>query len=135
VGFPRVSAPEAYDSILARLRRSGFTPQIVYETDSLLARLRIVAAGLGVSLVPDYAERLPREGVVFRRLAEQAPNVGFGAVHDAERTTPALAAFLAVLREVAAEPRGGRVTGSRRTRKTRRARPRRPRGARGGGRA
>jgi DNA-binding transcriptional LysR family regulator len=131
VGFPRVSAPEAYDSILARLRRSGFVPQVVYETDSLLARLRIVAAGLGVSLVPDYAVRLPREGVVFRPLAEPAPIVGFGAVHDPARTTPALAAFLAVVREAAARPRRGIVTRSRRVREARRARPRRPRAARG----
>jgi DNA-binding transcriptional LysR family regulator len=131
VGFPRASAPEAYDSILARLRRSGFTPQVVYETDSLLARLRVVAAGLGVSLVPDYAARLPREGVVFRPLAEPAPLVGFGTVHDPERTTPALSAFLAVVRETAARPSRAATSRPRRTRKPRRARPRTPRAARG----
>jgi DNA-binding transcriptional LysR family regulator len=53
VGFPRASAPEAYDALLLRLRQAGFHPEVAYETDSLLARLRIVAAGFGVSLVPD----------------------------------------------------------------------------------
>ncbi len=133
VGFPRASAPEAYDVLLTRLRSAGFHPEVVFETDSLLARLRIVAAGFGVSLVPDYAADLPRAGVVLRHLSEPAPRVGIGVVHSETRVTPALASFLAVVRETTARGRRGRVRGRAGSKGARRGSPRKPRGGRGAG--
>jgi DNA-binding transcriptional LysR family regulator len=133
VGFPRASAPEAHDALMARLRQAGFHPEVVFETDSLLARLRIVAAGIGVSLVPDYAAELPRAGVVLRPLPGPAPRVGIGVVHSAARVTPALASFLAVVREVKARPPRGGVRGRVRAKRNLRGSPRRRRAARGAG--
>jgi DNA-binding transcriptional LysR family regulator len=130
VGFPRVSAPEAYDALLLRLHEAGFHPDVVFETESLLARLRIVAAGLGVSLVPDYVAGLPRNGVVLRPLTAPAPRIGIGVVHSASRVSPALAAFLAIVRELTHRPPNGRIRERSRRRRVRRARPRRPRARR-----
>ena len=102
IGFPRASAPGAYDAILTLFRQAGFGPNVVHETDSLLARLRLVGAGLGISLLPAYASRFPRPGVVLRPLCPPRPYAAIGMAHAPRRATPALARFIAVVRDVAA---------------------------------
>jgi DNA-binding transcriptional LysR family regulator len=101
IGFPRASAPGAYDAIRTIFREAGFTANVVHETDSLLARLRMVGAGLGVSLIPAYAKRSPRIGVVLRPLRPPRPVARIGMVHAPRHTTPALSRFLSLVREVA----------------------------------
>ena len=101
IGFPRTSAPGAYDAIRTLFRQAGFTPNVVHETDSILARLRMVGAGLGVSLLPAYAARSPRNGVVLRPLRPPRPVAAIGMVHAPRHATPALARFLSTMREVA----------------------------------
>ena len=99
IGFPRASAPGVYDVMMAHLRQAGFVPNVAHETDSLLARLRLVGAGFGVSLLPAYAAQFPRPGVVLRPL--QTPlTATIGMVYP--RTTPAtsLARFIAFVRKV-----------------------------------
>ncbi len=135
VGFARAAAPEAYDALLLFLRQAGFSPHVVYETDSLLARLRIVGAGFGVSLVPAYAVGFPRPGVVLRPLAPPRPRVGIGVVHAPSRVTPALQAFLAMVREAVADSPGKGVKGPRRRRRGRPGRPRKLRTGSGSRRA
>lgn len=101
IGFPRASAPGAYDMLLGRLREAGFHARIVHETDSLLARLRMVAAGLGISLLPSYAARYPHPGVVLRPLEPPIPCAAVGVVHCPTHATPALERFLRVVRSAA----------------------------------
>jgi DNA-binding transcriptional LysR family regulator len=102
IGFPRSSAPGAYDVLLGRLREAGFNARIVHETDSLMARLRMVGAGLGVSLLPSYAEKYPHAGVVLRPLQPPTPSAVIGVVHSPAHATPALAGFLPIVRGAAA---------------------------------
>jgi DNA-binding transcriptional LysR family regulator len=54
----------------AELRRAGIQPSIAQETDSKLAMLGLVAAGLGISLVSASMQRLGRAGVRFVPLAD-----------------------------------------------------------------
>jgi DNA-binding transcriptional LysR family regulator len=101
IGFPRSAAPGAYDALMSRLREAGLVPHIVHETDSLLARLRMVAAGVGVSLLPEYARNFDHRGVTLRPLPPPRPSAEIGVVHCPSRATPALARFLVVVREAA----------------------------------
>jgi DNA-binding transcriptional LysR family regulator len=100
IGFPRAAAPGAYDYLITTFRKAGLTANVVHETDSLLARLRLVGAGLGVSLIPAYALRLPRPGVVLRPLRPPRPVAAIGMVHAPRNASPAVSRFLAVVREV-----------------------------------
>lgn len=50
----------------AALRRAGVDPQVVQVTDSKIALLGLVAAGLGVSVVSESTSSLGRAGVVLR---------------------------------------------------------------------
>jgi len=100
IGFPRAAAPGAYDALITTFRKAGLTANVVHETDSLLARLRLVGAGLGVSLIPAYALRLPRPGVVLRPLRPPRPVAAIGMVHAPRHVSPAVSRFLAVVREL-----------------------------------
>ncbi|HET9317963.1 MAG TPA: LysR substrate-binding domain-containing protein [Vicinamibacteria bacterium] len=101
IGFPRQAAPGAHDALMGQLRRAGLVPRIVHETDSILARLRMVAAGLGISLLPAYARNFNHAGVTLRPLGPPAAAAEIGVVHCPPRETPALGRFLEVVRETA----------------------------------
>jgi DNA-binding transcriptional LysR family regulator len=100
IGFPRAAAPAAYDVLWARFREAGLDPNVVHETDSLLARLRMIGAGLGVALVPSYAVRFHRPGVTLRPLGPPRAAAQIGMVHCPENLTPAVSRFMGVVREV-----------------------------------
>jgi DNA-binding transcriptional LysR family regulator len=51
------------------LRRAGAAPRVVQYTDTKLALLGLVAAGVGVSVVSASMRRMAREGVVFAPLS------------------------------------------------------------------
>lgn len=101
IGFPRAAAPGAYDALMSRLREAGLVPRIAHETDSVLARLRMVGAGLGISLLPAYARNFKQPGVSLRPLGPPAAAATIGMVHCPPRHTPALGRFLEVVRETA----------------------------------
>jgi DNA-binding transcriptional LysR family regulator len=101
IGFPRHAAPGAHDALMSQLRRAGLVPRIVHETDSILARLRMVAAGLGISLLPAFARNFNHAGVSLRPLGPPAAAAEIGVVYCPPRETPALARFLEIVRETA----------------------------------
>ncbi|MFC6301469.1 LysR family transcriptional regulator [Pseudomonas sp. CCM 7893] len=59
-----------YDAILVACREAGFSPQVVQEAPRMTATLSLVAAGLGVSIVPSSMQRLRGDGIVYRELSE-----------------------------------------------------------------
>lgn len=67
--FPPSEGPGLHATILRACAEAGFTPQIAQravQTDTIVG---LVAAGLGVALVPRSFSRVAWEGVVFRELA------------------------------------------------------------------
>ncbi|WP_439863930.1 LysR family transcriptional regulator [Pseudomonas antarctica] len=59
-----------YDAILVACREAGFSPQVMQEAPRMTATLSLVAAGLGVSIVPASMQRLRGDGIVYRELTE-----------------------------------------------------------------
>ncbi|MBK1660271.1 LysR family transcriptional regulator [Paracraurococcus ruber] len=68
--YRRQTGPGLYDTILAACREAGFTPEVAQEAPRLPATLSLVAAGLGVSVVPASMRRLAVAGVAYRALAD-----------------------------------------------------------------
>jgi DNA-binding transcriptional LysR family regulator len=66
--YRRPGGPGLYDAIVAACQRAGFSPRISDEALRLPSTLNFVAAGLGVSIVPDSLRRLNIEGVVYAPL-------------------------------------------------------------------
>src|SRR3954468_14170441 len=66
--YRRPLGPGLYDAIIAACQRAGYSPQIGQEAPRMLSTLSLVAAGLGVTLVPATMRRLGVEGLAYRRL-------------------------------------------------------------------
>ena len=72
VGYPRTEGAGLYDAIIAACHACGFSPRIVHETPQMIATLSLVAAGLGVSIVPASLQRMQLDGVAYRPLSGPA---------------------------------------------------------------
>jgi DNA-binding transcriptional LysR family regulator len=70
--YKRPGAPGLYDSIITACRGAGFSPRVGQEAPRIVSTLNLVAAGLGVSIVPESLRRLQMDGVVYRKLADSA---------------------------------------------------------------
>jgi DNA-binding transcriptional LysR family regulator len=69
IGYPRRAGAGLYDTILAACVRAGFNPHIGHEAPQMVSTLSLVAAGLGIAVVPASMQRVRLDGVVFRALA------------------------------------------------------------------
>ena len=65
-----------------------------YRADSTLSVLALVAAGVGLAVVPSGIDRAAVPDVVYRPLAEPGLTVEFHLLHRAGEPDPAVAAFL-----------------------------------------
>ncbi|MBB1625764.1 LysR family transcriptional regulator [Achromobacter sp. UMC71] len=63
--YRRHSGPGLYDAIIRACGAAGFSPRVAQEAPRMLSTLSLVAAGLGVSLVPASLRRVNIEGVVY----------------------------------------------------------------------
>jgi DNA-binding transcriptional LysR family regulator len=61
--------PYAYDLVMAYFASAGMVPRVLQETTEKPAILAMVAAGVGVALVPDWVRTLSRDGVCYRPVA------------------------------------------------------------------
>lgn len=68
--YKRPGAPGLYDTIITACRGAGFSPRVGQEAPRIISTLNLVAAGLGVSIVPESLRRLQMDGVVYRPLAD-----------------------------------------------------------------
>jgi DNA-binding transcriptional LysR family regulator len=66
--YRRPSGPGLYDSIIAACLAAGFSPKIRHEAPRLLSTLSLVAAGLGISIIPGSIARLETNGIAYLRL-------------------------------------------------------------------
>jgi len=64
----RPSGPGLYDAIIAACRASGFSPMVEQEATKNLSTLNLVAAGLGISIVPASMTHVVLDDVVYRGL-------------------------------------------------------------------
>ncbi|VVE06811.1 LysR family transcriptional regulator [Pandoraea cepalis] len=78
--YRRRTGQGLYDAIIAACHGAGFSPNIEQEAPRLLTTLSLVAAGLGVSVVPASLMRMQVEGIVYRPLAP-APRAPLFCAH------------------------------------------------------
>lgn len=101
---PWIAASRRTEStLLAACVRSGFQPRIEYEVAGWTAKLGLVAAGLGATLIPSLAARAARPDVAL--IALHPDDTSVRHVHTAtrhpHRPPPAVTAFLTHLRAAA----------------------------------
>jgi DNA-binding transcriptional LysR family regulator len=95
--YRRPVGPGLHDAIIAACDRAGFSPQIGQEAPRMLSTLSLVAAGLGVTVVPASMSRLEAEGVVYRALDPVAElSAPLNLAYRRGETTAAVRRFVAL---------------------------------------
>ena len=98
--YRRPLGPGLYDAIIAACQRAGFSPRIGQEAPRMLWTLSLVAAGLGVTLVPDSMRRLRVHGVAYRRLDSDAGLIApLNLAYRRGETAAATRRFIALVRQ------------------------------------
>jgi DNA-binding transcriptional LysR family regulator len=95
--FPRPLAPGLFDAIISVYRQAGLTPRIAQEAVQMQTILGLVAAGLGIALVPTCMAMLRRPDVRYLKLASPGVTVETAAQWHAQNKSPALKALLVEL--------------------------------------
>jgi DNA-binding transcriptional LysR family regulator len=100
--YRRRSGPGLYDAILAACNAAGFSPRIGQEAPRIVSTLNLVAAGLGISLVPESLQRMRMDGVVFRSLTGSAqPKAPLYLASRQGETSASVRRFLELVRRSA----------------------------------
>lgn len=102
---PRELGPGFYDHIVALCRRAGFSPTVSQQAIQMQTIAGLVAAGVGVSVVPQCVSQLRIQGTEFRPLRDAHAWVEIAALWRGDDRSPVLASFLDVVGQGAARPR------------------------------
>ena len=84
------------EAVLRSCRRAGFVPHREHEAPGTAVLLALVAAGLGVAVVPESVRALPLEGLVFRDLLD-AGSIELALAWRSGEDNPAVEAVVGVL--------------------------------------
>jgi DNA-binding transcriptional LysR family regulator len=86
-------------------REAGFEPRIAFEADETMAAQGLVAAGVGVTILPRLALTTVHPAVVNRKLTGQPVRRIWAARLEGSYCSPASEAMVQVLKDVAEEYR------------------------------
>lgn len=101
---PRALAATLYDRLAALAQHAGFQPEIVQHAQQINGLLALVAAGLGLALVPASLRAIRLAGVVYVPLEDSDAFLLLAVACRADDASPALQQFLATVAEVAVAP-------------------------------
>ena len=99
--FTRAINPPVYDAILAAFSRAGVRPRLAQEAPQVPSAIPMVAAGLGVTLVPESMSRLRPEGVTFVPVEGPALPAEICLAYSRAQRSTAVRNFVAVARRLA----------------------------------
>jgi DNA-binding transcriptional LysR family regulator len=70
----RHAAPGMYSNVVEACQRAGFAPLVVAEVEHMLTGINLVAAGVGISLVPASIREIRQQGIVYCAVSD-APSL------------------------------------------------------------
>ena len=97
--FPRSLAPGLYDPIVSLCQQAGFSPRAAQEAIQMQTIVSLVAAEMGVAIVPASMQNFQRSGVVYKALSESTCIVAIALIWRSDPTA-AVQRFLAVARQI-----------------------------------
>ncbi|MEG4859970.1 LysR family transcriptional regulator [Microcoleus sp. K1-B6] len=95
--FPRSQAPGLYDAIVSLCQQAGFSPIAAQEAIQMQTIVSLVAAEMGVAIVPESMQNFQRSGVVYKSLPESTCIVAIALIWRSDPTA-AVQRFLEVAR-------------------------------------
>lgn len=99
----RPGAPGLYGNLLALCARHRVQPRIVAEVDRMMTNLNLVAAGIGITVVPASMRGAHAHAIRYRPLASPAPlDAPLTLAYRDDDLAGPLGTFVALAREIAA---------------------------------
>jgi DNA-binding transcriptional LysR family regulator len=93
--FSREIAPGLYDTVVNACRKAGFEPIIGQVVPHMTAILNLVAAELGVSIVPASMMQVRVTGIAYRQIARQSPTTWLALAYRRGEMSPIVRNFVA----------------------------------------
>jgi DNA-binding transcriptional LysR family regulator len=93
--FPRQIGPTLYDTVVGACREAGFEPTIGQRAPQIASVVNLVAAELGVSVVPASVSQLRVKGVAYLPIARQSLTARLALANRRGETSPAVRNFIA----------------------------------------
>lgn len=100
IGYPDNPPSTMYTLTLTACERAGFTPKVRHTVTNSAALVTLVAAGLGVALVPASLRHLSINGATYRPLKSPQSSVSLALAYRATETNPLVRRFLETTRAI-----------------------------------
>lgn len=71
--YRRLAGQDLFDNILASCYQAGFSPKIVQEAPRLTSSLNLIAAGIGLSIVPEAIRDFWNKQIIYKALKADTP--------------------------------------------------------------
>lgn len=98
--FPRHFGTNFYDLIISYFWEHGVSLNIVQEAIQMQTIVNLVAAGIGISVVPSSVESYKKSGVMYKDIQENTPKINLYVGWRQDEKSVVLENFLTVVREV-----------------------------------
>lgn len=106
--YPRKPRPSYADQVLSLFRDQGLQPAAVHEVQEIQTALGLVAAGMGICVVPEGVSRLRPDEVIYRALSDPqavSPIIMSTRLHDRNEDIATLRALIDRIYQEQAEAR------------------------------
>ncbi|MCD0503358.1 LysR family transcriptional regulator [Bordetella petrii] len=110
--FPREISCGLHDQIIQLFNRAGLVPQVAQEAREGTTIIGLVAAGVGISLLPDAYASLQKLGVHYARLEAGAANCPLLMAHWKEGYTELVRRFVELASHINADGPAAAVPGN-----------------------
>jgi DNA-binding transcriptional LysR family regulator len=101
--YPRTERPGLADTVIAACEKAGFVPKVRQYTPQLSSTINLVAAALGISIVPGSMRGLQPQAVTYKRLRDQRLTALLGVAHRTKESSAPVLRFIATARAAAAD--------------------------------
>jgi DNA-binding transcriptional LysR family regulator len=96
--FSRTIGPGLHDAIIASCQRAGFSPKLGKDAPQISTTVQMVAAGFGVSIVPQSIMQLRLAGVAYIRIEGEAPRAPVSLAYRRDDRSTTVRNFVASAR-------------------------------------
>ena len=103
ISYPSNAGAGVYHQILHMCVQAGFVPKIIQEAFEPSLIIGLVAAGLGVAIVPPSLQCIHIPGVLFKRIADKSAATRLNLVHRLDDANPHLKTFKDVVLGICAQ--------------------------------
>ena len=102
----RHAAPGMYSNVVDACHKAGFEPLVVAEVEQMLTSINLVAAGVGISLVPASVREIRGEGIVYCPVSDAPSLVApLTLVYRRGEARPIVTDFIELSRNLARDKR------------------------------